>query len=224
MTPVASHPGLFTDQLTRLESGVDVLLLSSRRYLAEAGPAGVDESRRMLATLDCLRVMFPRSLRISSTSCTPSGGFGFLGLIYRSRCRPREDEVKDCRQKGQLRSFGTLAAAFSEPEGGLVAISSCTRYSAGRNNGLGDDALQADPSICDLERPARTTRNGLPELVWYCRIRSRPCCSSYDLLHLVEGEGGRSYWWELQEDPDRSARSKEQAAKQPTKEKGRTKM
>lgn len=81
MTPVASHPGLFTDQLTRRESGVDVLLLSSSRYLAEAGPAGVDESLRMLATLDCLRVMFPRSLRISSTSCTPSGGFGFLGLI-----------------------------------------------------------------------------------------------------------------------------------------------
>jgi len=51
------------------------------------------------------RVMPPRSFLISSTSCTPSAGLGFLGRMYRSRCRPRLDEVKACPQKGQERSL-----------------------------------------------------------------------------------------------------------------------
>lgn len=61
--------------------------------------AGVDDCPLLLPPNDplaCRLVMLPRSLRIASTSCTPSGAFGFLSLIYRSRCRPREDEVKGC--------------------------------------------------------------------------------------------------------------------------------
>lgn len=56
----------------------------------------------------CLLVMPPLILRISSASCTPSGAFGFRGLIYRSRWRPRLEEVKAWPQNGQLRSFGAF--------------------------------------------------------------------------------------------------------------------
>lgn len=56
----------------------------------------------------CLRVMPPRSFLISSTSCTPSAGFGLRGLMYRSKCLPRLEEVKACPQNGQLRSFADL--------------------------------------------------------------------------------------------------------------------
>ena len=48
------------------------------------------------------RVTPPLSLRISSTSCTPSGGFGFFSLIYRSKCLPRDEDVKKAWQNGQL--------------------------------------------------------------------------------------------------------------------------
>lgn len=48
-----------------------------------------------------------RIFLISSTLCIPSGGFGFFGLMYKSRCRPREEDVKDWWQNGQLRSLGT---------------------------------------------------------------------------------------------------------------------
>ena len=39
------------------------------------------------------RVMLLRISRIFSMSCTPSAGLGFLSLIYKSRCRPRDEEV-----------------------------------------------------------------------------------------------------------------------------------
>lgn len=60
----------------------------------------------------------------------PSGGFGFFSLIYRSRWRPSEEEVKLTWQYGQARSLGALAAAAAaaiEPrlwcwEGGAEAL------------------------------------------------------------------------------------------------------
>ena len=70
------------------------------------GVLGVDASRRASEPRGCLLVMVPRILRMASTSCTPSGGLGFFSFMYRSRCLPREEEVKGWAQKGQLRSLG----------------------------------------------------------------------------------------------------------------------
>lgn len=57
-------------------------------------PVGVEVALLASDARGCLRVMPPRSFLIASTSCTPSGGLGFFSLMYRSRCLPREEEVK----------------------------------------------------------------------------------------------------------------------------------
>jgi hypothetical protein len=69
--------------------------------------------------LACRRVMPPRSLRISSTRWMPSAVLGFLGRMYRSRWRPRLDEVKFCPQNGQLLSLAALSCG-SAAERGVV--------------------------------------------------------------------------------------------------------
>ncbi len=84
------------------------LLLPLRLPLAPGVPAGVLPSLLFNEFRGCLLVMPPRILRISSTSWIPSGGLGFFSLMYRSRWRPNEDEVKGCWQKGQDLSFDAL--------------------------------------------------------------------------------------------------------------------
>jgi len=87
-------------------SGAVGLLLDFATGVAAEVATEVDES--LLEPRDffcCRRVTAPRIFLISSTSCTPSSGLGFLSLIQRSRWRPREDEVKGLLQKGQALSF-----------------------------------------------------------------------------------------------------------------------
>ena len=55
--------------------------------------AGVTLSRLTDDVRADRRVMLLRISRIFSMSCTPSAGLGFLSLMYKSRCRPRDDEV-----------------------------------------------------------------------------------------------------------------------------------
>jgi hypothetical protein len=67
--------------------------------------AGVATEAGGVSTLPCLSaedilpffrlVMPPLSLRMASTSWTPSGFLGLSGLMYWSRWRPSEEEVKD---------------------------------------------------------------------------------------------------------------------------------
>jgi hypothetical protein len=130
ITPVDCQLGAFTKTPVPLPSlantgdtaGVlsfvrPALLASFSSRLGLLIPSGVstlpslrDEPPFMLF-LGCLRVMPPRSFLISSTLCTPSAGFGFFGLIYRSRWRPSEEEVKAWPQKGHALSLALLAAA-----------------------------------------------------------------------------------------------------------------
>ena len=83
---------------------------------------GVDSSFLTEDVRACLRVMPPRILRISSTLWTPSGGLGFLAFMYKSRWRPREEEVKAWWQKGQFLSFGadSFGALDSEVDRGVA--------------------------------------------------------------------------------------------------------
>ncbi len=134
MTPVASHLGA-KGNLLRVEStaycpslGIWVGLGVSgfetvRVFLLEIRgvPVGVPLNSRLapMEPRGCRLVIPPRSFRISSTSWIPSGSFGFFGLIYRSRCRPREEEVKAWPQKGQLLSLG--APSLGVPASGVPA-------------------------------------------------------------------------------------------------------
>ena len=70
----SSDTGLFLDVAAGVPIDAEVFLLD--------GPLG------------CLLVTPPLTLLISSMSWTPSGALGFLSLMYRSRCRPRDEEVK----------------------------------------------------------------------------------------------------------------------------------
>lgn len=130
MTPVASHR-LVNGNLPRGDSiencgslgneGVPISLFVLEVSFANAGRGvvtGVLTSRRdpLNEGRALRRVMLPRSFLIDSTLCIPSGAFGFLSLIYKSRCRPRDDDVKAWPQNGQLLSFGagTLGVPSSE--------------------------------------------------------------------------------------------------------------
>ena len=122
ITPVASH-GVLNGNWRPIGSGcamasgdftIDDSASSDAGLLLEAVGvrAGVDVSRRRDPRA-WRRVMPPRSFRMASTSWTPSEGLGFFSLMYRSRCRPRDDEVNACPQNGQLLSleaFGVLAS------------------------------------------------------------------------------------------------------------------
>ena len=66
------------------------------------------------------RVTLPLSLRISSTSWTSSGGFGFFSLMYRSKCRPKEEDVKGALQKGQVLSLGAAVLVESTVDPGVA--------------------------------------------------------------------------------------------------------
>ncbi len=70
-----------------------------------AVPTEAEVARRAAAPLGWRRVMFCRSLRMASTSCTPSGALGFLARMYRSRWRPRDDDVKAWWQYGHVLSL-----------------------------------------------------------------------------------------------------------------------
>lgn len=105
----------------------------------------------------CLRVMFSLVLLISSISCTPSGGLGFFSLIYRSRCRPREDDVKFVRQYGHVLSFEAegLAGVPDSPVEPGVAIET--------------SAMIAREDLCAM-RVAFTGSYGMPPVL---RLRRR---------------------------------------------------
>ena len=125
MTPVASH-GVLNGNWRPIGSScamasgdftIDDSASSDAGLLLEAVGvrAGVDVSRRRDPRA-WRRVMPPRSFRMASTSWTPSAGFGFFSLMYRSRCRPRDDEVNACPQNGQflsLAAFGVLVSCSS---------------------------------------------------------------------------------------------------------------
>lgn len=55
------------------------------------------------------------SLRISSTLCTSSGGFAFFSFMYRSRWRPREEDVKAWWQYGHSLSLEAGVLPVDEP-------------------------------------------------------------------------------------------------------------
>ena len=88
---------------------------------------GVEPSRLPDDVRACRRVTLPRSLRISSTLCTSSGGFGFLSLIYKSRCRPKEEEVNGALQNGQVLSL--VAGGLAGPPESTVDPGVATRGS-----------------------------------------------------------------------------------------------
>lgn len=70
------------------------------------------------------RVILPRCLRISSTSCTSSGGFGFLLLMNWSRWRPREEDVKATPHHWHTLSFGAGYFGPGVPESDFVGVAS----------------------------------------------------------------------------------------------------
>lgn len=80
------------------------------------------------------RVTLPLSFRISSTSCTSSGGLGFLSFMYRSRCRPRDEDVNGALQNGQVLSLA--AGVLAKPAESTVDPGVATRVSGFRSTML----------------------------------------------------------------------------------------
>lgn len=101
ITPVDCQFGLFKTVLTGAPSECWTLAkppcIDDERWSRKGVGfelEGVEPSLFPVDARACRRVTLPLILRISSTLCSSSGGFAFLSLMYRSRCRPREDDVK----------------------------------------------------------------------------------------------------------------------------------
>jgi hypothetical protein len=78
--PISSGSSSSSGLPTRTESSLAIRFLFAGVLVPLSSRRGVDT-----LPLACRLVMPPRSFRISSTLWTPSGAFGFLGLMYRSR-------------------------------------------------------------------------------------------------------------------------------------------
>lgn len=95
-----------------------------------------------------------RIFLISSTWCTPSAGFGLRGLMYRSRCRPKLEDVKAWLQNGHLRSL-------DDPVPFALSVSACD---------AGEDGVVS--ACCCFTPPSAmlvvTRRSTMPVFVLYC--------------------------------------------------------
>ena len=101
ITPVDCQFGLFKTVLTGALSDIWTLAyppcVEGERWSRKGvcfELEGVEPSLFPADARACRRVTLPLIFRISSTLCRSSGGFAFLSLMYRSRWRPRDDDVK----------------------------------------------------------------------------------------------------------------------------------
>ena len=127
--PTSSGSSSSSGLCTRTESSLAIRFLFAGVLVPLSSLRGVDT-----LPLACRRVMPPRSFRISSTLCTPSGAFGFFGRMYRSRWRPRLDEVKAWPQKGQFLSLAALSCGSAVERGVDDSVSpmmACRYYYSG---------------------------------------------------------------------------------------------